>query len=202
MNNFYPYATDSAERETMSFVFAALSLAIVYLSYLGIERLKIQVPWYLALPSPMGVYWLLQAWFTNVGWRWRWLHNFRIVRIPDLNGNYEGALQSSYDHFTKDYPCRFEIKQTWKSISVTGHFEKSSSFNMVSGISVSGAVPRLTYEYGNKPRSDAPMGMVAHDGTIGFGVLIEGDDITLDGDYYTGRSRETYGCVKVQRTNA
>ena len=45
-------------------------------------------------------------------------------------------MRSSYDNHEVSRPCEFDVHQTWTTIAIRGNFGKSSSFNMVTGISV------------------------------------------------------------------
>lgn len=198
-SRFYPYATDSNEREVLAYYFAVIAVTLAYLIYLIVDKLQVQIPWWAALPSPMPIYLLIRGIFTRYLWRWSIFHKFGIVRIPDLNGIYKGHLWTSHEGGER-HPCTLVISQTWTRISIRGRFPKSGSFNMVTGISVEDtAAPRLTYEYWNTPASDAVGSMQAHRGTIWFDVAFEDGTIELKGDYYTGRGRETVGRIEVRR---
>lgn len=54
------------------------------------------------------------------------------------------------------------------------------------------------YEYRNDPKADANQGMQSHVGTVQFTVDLE-KDVTLEGSYYNGRGRETFGRIEVKR---
>lgn len=198
-SRFYPYATDSSEREVLVYYFAVMAVALAYLLYLMVDQLHVRIPWWAAVPSPMPIYLVILAAFTRHMWRWSPLRKLGIVKIPDLNGTYRGHLWTSHEGGEK-HACTLLISQTWTRISIRGRFFESSSFNMVTGVSVEDtSAPRLTYEYWNIPASDAPGSMQAHRGTIWFDITLEGSAIALTGDYYTGRGRETIGRIEVRR---
>lgn len=196
---FHPYATDSKEREQLPVWFAVLAIALSYGLHVVVDHFHPNLPWYVDLWDPIVFYGVIYRIFAQYGWRWgiwRWLG---LVRIPDLNGRYVGSMRSSYDDHQVPRPCEFDIHQTWTTIAIRGKFERSWSFNMVTGISVRDAVlPRLTYEYYNVPADAAPRSMHAHDGTMWFDIHSDGM-VTLDGNYYTGRDRNTTGTVEVTR---
>jgi hypothetical protein len=202
-SRYYPYATDSNEREALAYWFAAISIALAYLFNLTAAALKLEFPWWLVLPSPMALYLFVRWVFSRFLWRWQPLHALGIVKIPDLNGEYKGHLWTSHDKHADRHPCDFTVSQTWTSMSVHGRFAQSRSFNMVSGISVEGTdAPRLSYEYWNEPASGAVEGMAPHRGTIWFDIRQTEIGIQLDGEYYTGRGRGTSGRIQLRRTKS
>jgi hypothetical protein len=198
-SRFYPYATDSKERSTLAYWFAVASVAGAYAISAGVGAIKLHLPWWLALPTPMALYLIIRSAFARYAWRMKIFRRLGIVKIPDLNGTYKGHLWSSHDA-TDKHLCTLVISQTWTDISIQGKFPKSTSFNMVTGISVEGtAAPRLTYEYWNEPSSDAPESMHAHRGTIWLDIIFDERTIDLKGDYYTGRGRENIGRIEVRQ---
>uniref|UniRef100_E6Q5P6 CD-NTase-associated protein 15 domain-containing protein n=1 Tax=mine drainage metagenome TaxID=410659 RepID=E6Q5P6_9ZZZZ len=197
-SRFYPYATDSNEREKLAYYFAVLSVIVAYCVYLIFDKLRVQIPWWTALPSPMAIYLSVQWLFSNYLWRWTLLRRLGVVKIIDLNGVYLGDLWSSHDKHTESHRCEFTVTQTWVNIAIRGRFAESRSFNMVTGISVEGTdAPRLTYEYFNEPASGSVTSMGPHRGTIWFDIIQDESGIQLDGEYYTGRGRGTTGSIRV-----
>ena len=200
VGRFYPYATDSRERETLPVWFAVLAIAVGYVIHAVVEHYYPTFPWFADFWSPLALYGLIYTLFARFAWRWPMLHAAGVVKIPDLNGHYSGSLLSSHNKHETPVPCEFDVHQTWTTISIRGKFDKSWSYNMVTGISVADcAVPRLTYEYYNSPVEGTPAAMHPHPGTMWFDVEL-GDSLVLRGDYYTGRGRRTTGSVTITRT--
>jgi hypothetical protein len=193
---FHPYATDSKEREQLPVWIAILAIVISYGLHIAVDHFYPRLPWYVDLWSPVALYGIIYGMFDRHAWRWHVWRQIGLVTIPDLNGHYAGSMTSSYDNHQVSRPCEFDINQTWTTIAVRGQFERSSSFNMITGVSVLDTVlPRLTYEYYNVPADAAPPAMHPHDGTMWFDI--DGHD--LKGNYYTGRGRNTTGTVVVTR---
>ncbi len=183
----------------LAYYFALLSVGLSYGLYAISEGLRLHLPFWVALPTPMAIYLFIRWLFSQYIWRWPPLHNLGIVKILNLNGTYEGRLWSSHDESAK-HLCALVISQTWTGISIRGTFPHSTSYNMVTGISVEGtAAPRLTYEYWNEPASNAPETMNAHRGTIWVDIILDDEVAALKGDYYTGRGRTTIGQIEVWR---
>ena len=55
--------------------------------------------------------------------------------------------------------------------------------------------PELSYLYINEPKAMAVTTMSMHRGT----TVMELKDDVLEGDYYTGRGRTTFGAIKLTR---
>ncbi len=123
-----------------------------------------------------------------------------MVRVPDLNGNWEGHVLSSYDRHTRQYPVRVRIEQTWSEICISLTGERSRSSSELAGILTKARPVTLGYVYLNNPEEASPDTMYMHRGTT---QLRLGDDPTiLEGDYYSGRGRQTYGSIRLVRVGA
>jgi hypothetical protein len=57
---------------------------------------------------------------------------------------------------------------------------------------------RVSYEYANDPRPDAVCTMHHH---VGQTTLTLTSADTLEGEYYPGRVRQTFGAIKLTRSN-
>jgi hypothetical protein len=55
----------------------------------------------------------------------------------------------------------------------------------------------LTYEYLNEPRTAAAVTMHMHRGVTRLRVEDKGR--VLDGDYFSGRDRQNYGAIRLER---
>jgi hypothetical protein len=123
------------------------------------------------------------------------------VSVPDLNGTWNGELRSSYDDFQTMYPITLDIKQEWSEISVRlTRPEGSGSKSTTASILLrAGVHPQITYTYQNNPNPDQVETMHAHDGTTILDIELGSVESTLDGTYYTGRDRKTYGTMKLTK---
>jgi hypothetical protein len=199
-SKFYPYATDSEERDKVGYALAVLAVGLAYLLYKVVDAFHYQMPWWMSLPTPMPIYLFLRGWFANRVWRWDLLRKFGIVKIPYLGGRYRGHLWTSHDEQAESHKCEFTITQTWTKIIIRGTFPESASYNGVTGITALEVdVPHLTYEYWNVPKSGAVETMHAHQGTVWFDVVKKNDKLHLNGEYYTGRGRINTGRIEITR---
>jgi hypothetical protein len=198
----HPYATDSRERLMVPFWLAILSVLLAYGLYLGLTKVKLLPPWWLDIPSVFGMYGILLGVFDRWAWRNQFFRWLRLVNVPDLQGGWRGTIGSSFtgqDGSTTARDVTVHITQTWSQICVSLDTDLSSSRSQIAGILVSCGPPNplLTYDYLNEPKPSAPDTMHAHRGTVRLDV-VDGWK-TLDGQYYTGRDRITYGRLRLTR---
>jgi len=124
-----------------------------------------------------------------------WTKNFLkwLIDIPNLNGRYEGQLESSYQTNGANtiMQCAVEVKQTASSITITAYFfnpitnENSKSDSVIELIEKqkNGSF-LLYYIYTNTPGKLHPT-LNIHEGTT---VCIYYPDMkTLSGEYYNSR---------------
>jgi hypothetical protein len=96
-----------------------------------------------------------------------------------------------------DHPASATIRQSWTRMSVTMDFALSRSRSLTGALLAEGEFgTELHYEYANQPKYTATESMHTHKGTC---VLLVHDD-RLEGDYYTGRDRMTFGSIVLRRT--
>ena len=199
-----PYGTDSSERSRLSigliFVSMIISPPITSLLNQGLAAIGHTLPWFIESPSPLLVFSAFYFLLDNWAWRWPLLRWLGLVKIPDLNGTWDGVLQSSETKFQDTYPVELEINQTWTRIRVRLRARSSRSNSTSVGIEVESPLgTTLSYEYLSEPYVDARESMNVHRGTARLGLTRSDTDDLLAGDYYTGRSRNTYGTMRFVR---
>lgn len=125
----------------------------------------------------------------------RWSMIMRLSKIPDLRGEYEGDLFSSYTDHKEAIPIKMTITQDAFRIDVRMKTKTSESHSCCVDIEMKGNCSVLTYAYKNTGRVSE--GLSKHDGvcTLSF----DGNDV--EGEYYTGPERGTYGTMKLQKTS-
>ncbi|OQW93648.1 MAG: hypothetical protein BWK79_10015, partial [Beggiatoa sp. IS2] len=136
--------------------------------------------------------------FKKFIWKLRFLHIIGLIKVPNLNGEWDGEVKSSYDKFSNSYPIKMTIKQDWTHIVVRVRADKSTSHSYVAAILAEdskGVV--LTYQYQNKPNPESIKTMAIHEGTAS--LKLEGQK--LEGEYYTGRGRTTHGKMEFVRNS-
>ena len=154
---------------------------------------------WLGPPSLLGGYAMLSWLFERYAWKWNILRTLSIVKIVNLNGEWEGFVKSSYDEYASEIPISMTIYQRWSKISIRMNASQSRSSSTLAVLKTRDVIrPELVYVYENEPHPDAAKTMHAHKGT----VALEFHKRTLIGNYYTGRDRSTVGKIELWRASA
>ena len=193
----HDYAIDSRERV---FVVRILFMASALVS--GIAAVLIPsdftpMRWLLPIPSIAMVFGVSYWAFDNWIWRWRFLRVIRLIVVPDLRGTWIGTIASSYSGFETDQHVTVTIEQTWTKMAVRLNAAESRSWSVTASVLTNapeGLV--LTYLFDNEPEFESVRTMQRFRGTA---ILVSDTPGRLDGHYYTGRGRETYGSLKLSR---
>ena len=191
----HPYATDSTERRSVILWLALISILIAYGLHLLLSKASTKWLWLIDIPSVMGVFGILYTIFDKQLWRWQFLRKLTIVRVPNLNGFWVAEGKST-THST-DFAATVKIRQTWTHISITMETEHSRSHSITASLLIDQPDEvTLSYEYRNEPKPNAISTMHAHRGTA---VLrLKGEEL-LEGEYYSGRDRQNYGTLRLNR---
>lgn len=146
----------------------------------------------------MGFYGLFYTLFSRILWRNSLLREFGFVKVPDLNGTWDGLVSSSFDQAAK-HKASMTISQTWTQISAILKTDSSKSHSIIGAITTGkGSSNVFCYEYINEPRATAEKTLHMHRGTAR--LMLVGDENVLDGECYTGRDRGTYGTLHLERS--
>lgn len=191
----HPYVVNSGERVTVVLILAALSVAITYGFHFFLYKAGIQWPWWLEGPSVWTSFGILYYFFDKKLWRCQVLHFIGLVRTPDLNGQwFVSGRSSTYDD---DFTGKAHIQQTWTKLSVFLETRYSKSHSLTASVLVQQPEgTTINYEYRNEPKPDAPSPMQPHRGTA---MLFLRSDSILEGEYYSGRGRQNYGSLKLEK---
>jgi len=192
----HPYATDSEERQNVLLGIALASVGLAYVCHWLMVHMNIQAPWWVESPSVLGIAGVLYKAFDK--WLWRWFRKLGIVKVPDLQGQWQVDGYTSFEQ-TKSFKANATIRQTWTHISVYLETEQSISRSLAASLSsnqLEGAV--LIYQYRNEPKPNAVETMHAH---IGTALLRLKNAECMEGEYYSGRDRQNYGGLTLRRAN-
>ena len=169
---------------------------LTWILSLGLDVGGIDLPWWIGVPPSMagiysGAYWL----FDRCVWRWGALRKIEFVKVPDLNGKWEGSVQSSYDDYSSAQCVSVVILQRWSKMSIRLDSMSSRSRSIAATLRTDHIDPELSYLYVNDPRSNAQDTMNTHKGT----TILNLSGSTLEGDYYTDRGRREIGTITLDR---
>lgn len=139
----------------------------------------------------------LAAFFMKWGWRWKWLQGW-LVPFPDLNGTWQGQIQTSWkdaqDETPGPIPVILTINQTFGWISCVMRTAEMESHSSVEGFCIDKErqIRQLCYTYTSKPKTSLRDRSTPHDGTMLFNIIGKPVD-KLEGEYWT--QRQTTGTV-------
>lgn len=206
MHNF---STDQPRRHERYILIGIVS-AVIYLG--GIQVFGPVLGFSLGIVSS-----LLYLIFTKYLWKWEWLHEKGLVAVPNLNGEWEGHLYTSFDEseisdeqivtegrqidgLTK-METSIKIDQTWDKILITLDGPESPSHSHGATVLVKKkAWPTLTYNYLNEgSTTNKELGL--HYGTAALEYDEEKDK--LEGKYYNRPDqRGTHGILELYRSES
>jgi hypothetical protein len=192
----HSYASDSPDRRIAPWIIAIFAVGVAFLYGLLSRMFRISSPWWCEAPSIMSVYGIIHWVYSSRLWRCR-VCGLRLSGIPNCNGTWYGPLHSSYNGGT-NFEGMLVIHQTWGKMVIEFRTDSSASYSRMAALYITpGPSEGLIYEYASDPRADAKETMHAH---RGFAFLkLSTDRNWLEGDYYTGRDRTTYGTMRLRR---
>lgn len=213
----HTYSTDNDLRPKVYGGIALLAYAVTVLVELVTTSLSTVLPFAVGIAVSWGlafaVVWKLHdRWF----WKTRLAYTLGFTRVPNLNGKWEGWIQTSYQgHIPNEalHPeneksdegqkmhASLDIDQTWRKINV--HFETTetpSDSNGATMLTEEGKWPSISYQYENR---GTPLveGLDIHFGTASLEFRDDGKTDTLEGLYYTGPGRENNGLMYFERVD-
>ncbi|WP_254547366.1 hypothetical protein [Halomarina pelagica] len=152
---------------------------------------------------------------------WLWdtapVRRLRLVKAPNLSGEWEGWIGTFYDgdieipeyavHAENDpeeeytrLTATLTVEQTWRKIGIHLKTKQSSSDSEGATIlTTEGKWPSLNYQYENNPPPDTPETMQMHHGTADLELKETPDKDILEGIYYTGPGRDNHGLMWFKR---
>jgi hypothetical protein len=189
----HPYTTDSEERRYVPFVLAVVAVAVAFGFSAMLERINVELPAWVDGPSTMALYGLLYVAFRKHLWKLNVFRRVGFVKVPAIHGQWEGYTQSSYDGGQHSVEVR--ITQDWTHMLVTLKGNHSKSRSIVGSLLICDT-PTLAYEFENEPLPSARETMHSHRGYARLELSADGR--TLNGDYYSGRDRQTLGSIHLE----
>ncbi|MFH2069117.1 MAG: hypothetical protein ABII89_06635 [Candidatus Omnitrophota bacterium] len=195
----HAYSVDTDERKSILLVLAIISIVFSWCFYKLLSNYKISLPWWIENPSVLFFYGLFFIIFDK--WLWKYFRKIKLVKIPNLNGEWKGNLKSSFDNHSSEVKSTLRIFQTWTKIKILLNTGQSSSHSEAVSIVIDAPEGKyLSYQYINEPKSNAVKTMSIHRGTVRL-VFDEKKDV-LQGEYYSGRDRQNFGSLYFVRKNA
>jgi hypothetical protein len=197
--NMHPYSIDNNERVYIPFYLAVASILSALAVPQILQFINVAVPSWLDAPAVMGFYGIYYKLFQEKLWRIRWIRKLTGVKVPNLNGNWEGGFNSSFFQSSEDkQPATIQIQQNWTHISILFKNGSSRSKSISTAVITNNPYAcEISYEYQNEPNYNALETMHIHKGFTRF--TLSKDEGNLVGEYFTGRSRQNYGTLYFQK---
>lgn len=144
------------------------------------------------LPTVATVDLIIFGFFVQWGWRWKLFQGW-LVPFPDLNGTWEGIINSSWKNpesgeKATGIPVILTIKQSFMKISCVLQTAEMISRSYVEGffLDADKQLKQLAYFYTSKPKPSVRDRSETHDGAIVFDIIVE-PKLKLRGCYWTDR---------------
>lgn len=125
--------------------------------------------------------------------------------IPNLNGIYEGNIFYHHNGQNSTKACKLQIKQTCSMIKVKTIFSKEEE-NDTHSVSTESFIKtdeagdqHLYYYYRNEGSCQNGDTLNPHDGMNILEIRQSGEEIKLEGHYFTNRDPQTKGSMKVTK---
>lgn len=148
--------------------------------------------------SIIAVFGLLYTIFSK--WMWKLRVVKRFTKVPDLNGEWEGVLESSYKDPNTKKPVILDITatitQTWNTIQVICHFPNSSSYSRTATLQINANKGMVLGFSFNNDSKDVNLPVRQY---TGYNELVYNGENKLEGNYFTDRGRGTHGTINLTK---
>ena len=192
----HPYSIDTEERKNILLLLAIISIVFSWSFYKILGNYQISLPWWVESPSVLFFYGVLFILFDK--WAWGIFRKIGFVKTPNLNGEWNGDLKTSFDEHSLEVKASLKIFQSWTKIKIILTTEQSSSYSETASFVIEAPEGKhLSYQYINEPKSSVTKTMSIHRGTAR--LLFNEKENTLVGEYYSGRDRQNFGSLNFKR---
>ena len=155
--------------------------------------------------TPMVIYSSYHYLFNNFIWKWKFVN--KIIKVPNINGNYEGELQSSYkiensEELPSPIKMTLTVKQNLDSITFISEYPdtpSSSKSNMGALMLYKDYTAEFIFAYSSRSE-DIKIEHDPHDGmnTLSFNLL----NGFIKGVYFNGRGKNpNKGIINLEKKN-
>lgn len=196
----HEYTVSYHDRKPAYYFLAILSgLAGVGIAYL-LDAIQTASGIVIAAPSGLAVFGLLFVLFDHCVWNWSCLYKLGLIRIPNLNGDWEAVVSSSA---TGDkIKASVKIHQTYSKIGIHLETDKSDSLSKMAAIEMANPTMfTLRYEYSAEFQRDETSAILRHFGVTS--IRLKSDDHKFLNDhsanYYTEQGRDSHGEITFSR---
>lgn len=196
----HEYSTSYHDRKPAYYILAVLSGVVgIGIAFL-IKAISDYSGLVVAAPSGIALYGLLFLMLDRFIWKWRWLYSLGIIKIPDLNGDWNAEISSSATG--NKISAKVKIHQTYSKIRIHLETEKSDSLSKMAALDMeSPNMFTLRYEYSAEFKRDESSQILRHYGVTS--VKLKSIDHKFSdihpAVYYTEQGRDSHGEMSFSR---
>jgi hypothetical protein len=196
----HEYTIAYHDRKMAHYALAVLSGLIgIGIAY-GLSAIQAASGLVIVAPSGVAVFVVLFLVFDQFLWNWPWLYKLGLLRVPDLNGDWEAEISSSGTG--EKIRAQVKIHQTYSKIRIHLETDKSSSLSRMAAIEMaSPTMFTLRYEYSAEYQRDKTAAILRHFGVTS--ICLKSNDHRLLGEhsanYYTEQGRDSHGTILLKR---
>ncbi|MEX1014598.1 MAG: hypothetical protein WDZ80_05565 [Candidatus Paceibacterota bacterium] len=195
----HSYSIDTSERKYVPLILAILAVFCAWVFNVLFNYYHIELSWWISTPSVMGFYGLFWVIFDQWIWKLSILHTIGFIKTPILLGEWTGVIKSSFNK-SVEKNVSVSIKQSWTRINIFLKTNTSHSNSLAASIALSDKKsPLLSYQYQNDPGLEAVDTMQIHYGTTN--LLISDNLLSMSGNYYSGRGRQSIGAINLEKND-
>ena len=194
----HPYPIDTEERRNLFFYFAIIGILLSFGMQALLDIYKFNLPWGIKTPSVLFLYYGVYKVFNSYVWKCKCLRKIGVVKTPDLNGEWDGTIKTSFNNNSLELEATLKISQTWTRIEIILVTDSSKSRSEAGSMILGSSEGELLiYQYINNPKPGAAETMHIHYGTAS--LLFDERTDELSGEYYSGRGRQNFGSLSFKR---
>ena len=196
----HEYTVIGHDRKKIYYILAFLSGGLSQVLANWISQASTLTNIQLIAPSGLAIFGLLFLLFDHFLWKWDLFYKIGFIKIPNLNGIWDGDISSSKKTQQK-INTRVTIYQTYSNIRIRLETQYARSISLMTAFEiVDPACFNLSYEYLSEYRS--PTGEIKrHYGVTRIDIKVDANKVAKQqrGYYYTEKNRDSFGEINIKK---
>lgn len=145
----------------------AISIVLIWLSKPILDNMPLYVQPIIEVPSVVGVYEFIKYIFNK--WLWKTKLFSKFLKVPNLNGIWNGVIETNYNENEGKIDVQMKIKQDLDKILIIYDTEKSISYSTIAEINIENEYcTEIFYRYINEPRYKYCQELNIHHGSVDY----------------------------------
>lgn len=199
----HEYSISHHDRKNAYYFIAILSGGLGVLITYIIGAFQNTYGFAIVAPSGLIVFGLLFLIFDHFVWRWPFLYQLGIVKIPNLNGVWDALITSS-ESTDGGIEAEINIHQTYSRIRIRLETNQSHSLSQMAAFEMADpAFFNLRYEYSAEYQRDQNAKILRHYGVTCLRLKSTNHDFSRQqcATYYTEQGRDSHGTIIVSKAS-